>query len=70
MTPGIFLRCTYKIDVIHVGEGLHLCAGFFQKGLGCKAEEEEESFMGSPCLTPQAEGIGSAPLMSKCGCCP
>ena len=35
-----FVRCTYKVDVIHVGEGLHLCAGFFQEGMDCKAEEE------------------------------
>ena len=41
MALGIFLRCSYKVDVLHVGEGLHLCAGFSQEGLGCKEEEEE-----------------------------
>ena len=41
MTPGIFLRCTYKIDVIYADEWPHLCADFFfQEGLDCKAEEE------------------------------
>ena len=69
MTPGIFVRCTYKIDVIHVGEGLHLCAGFFQEVLDCKAEEEEGSH-GLTLSDTHTEGIGSAPLMSKCECCP
>ena len=60
-----------QVDVIHVGEGLHLCAGFFQEGLGYKAEKEEGAHsvtLSDPTL--QAEGIGSAPLMSKCECCP
>ena len=40
MTPDILSGAPTKVDVIHVGEGLHLCAGFFQEGLDCKAEEE------------------------------
>ena len=56
MTPGIFSSAPTKVDVIHVGEGLHLSAGFFQEGLDCKAEEEEGSHGVTLSDTPTACG--------------
>ena len=69
MTPGILSGALQDRCHTCIGEGLHLCAGFFQEGLGCKEEKEEGSYV-TLSGTQHAEGTGSAPLMSKCECCP
>ena len=43
MTSGILVRCSYKVDIIHVVRDCTCVLASSRRGLDCKAEEEEGS---------------------------
>ena len=42
MTPGIFLRCTYKVDAIHVVRDCTCVLASSRKGCVARQKEDEE----------------------------
>ena len=64
-----YLGCAYKVDVIHVCEGLNFGTNFLQGMVGWQ-DRTGNGLIVSPCLTPDAEGICSASLINRWECCP